>query len=117
VPEPDADLTSDLTADLGREVERVADRLRTLSLARLAEPVRGHASRAAAGRTAAQAMADTCAAIEGRRAQPLPALADGAVGDQVAVTGADLLAAARAADRRGAVTDALELLVAVRRAL
>jgi hypothetical protein len=96
-----------LADELAADVRRVADRLRTLSAARLAGPpappedgMPPYRSRAQAARGAAQAMADAAAALEtaaagggGFQWQPLPELADFAVGDQVAVTGHDLLAA------------------------
>ncbi len=99
----------DLRAALTVEVDRIADRLRGLSQARLAEPVPGHASRADAARSTAQALADAAARIEaglvaggdgaadtGQVAPVrhiLPALTDFAAGDQVAVTGHDVIAA------------------------
>ena len=99
----------DLRAALAIEVDRIADRLRGLSQARLAEPVPGHASRADAARSTAQALADAAARIEFERApdrhaapgpgntasqlRALPTLTEFAAGDQVAVTGHDLIAA------------------------
>ena len=95
-----------LAEELAADVRRVADRLRTLSAARLAGPpappedgMPPYRSRAQAARGAAQAMADAAAALESGRAggwverRPLPVLAEFAVGEQVAVTGHDLLAA------------------------
>lgn len=94
-----------LRRDLATDVRRVADRLRGLSEARLAESTPGAqstpgwASRAAAGRRLAQLLADLAAGVEGRldRAAPtwrdVPGLSDFAVGDQVAVTGQDAAAA------------------------
>ncbi len=97
-----------LAEKLAADVRRVADRLRTLSAARLAGPpappedgMPPYRSRAQAARGVAQAMADVAAALESAAAgvvggfqwQPLPELADFAAGDQVAVTGHDLLAA------------------------
>ena len=96
-----------LADELAADVRRVADRLRTLSAARLAGPpapsegqMPPYGSRAQAGRAAAQKMADAASALESAAAggggfqwQPLPELADFAVGDQVEVTGHDLLAA------------------------
>ncbi len=96
-----------LAEELAADVRRVADRLRTLSAARLAGPpappedgMPSYRSRAQAARGAAQAMADAAAALEhaavshgGFQWRPLPELADFAVGEQVAVTGHDLLAA------------------------
>ena len=78
-----------LADELAADVRRVADRLRTLSAARLAGPpappeglMPPYDSRAQAARAAAQTMADAAAALE-----------SAAAGDQVAVTGHDLLAA------------------------
>ena len=102
-----------LREDLAADVRRVSDRLRSLSATRLAgapgpSPDGGppFVSRAQAGRAAAAELARAATALEaaaGRRdlgppAQPrqvpgLPVLSDLAVGDQVAVTGHDLLAA------------------------
>ena len=95
-----------LAEELAADVRRVADRLRTLSAARLAGPpgppedgMPPYRSRAQAARGAAQAMADAAAALEVGPAggwaerRPVPELADFAVGEQVAVTGHDLLAA------------------------
>ena len=96
-----------LADELAADVRRVADRLRTLSAARLAGPpappedgMPPYRSRAQAARAAAQTMANAAAALENAAAggggfqwQPLPELADFAAGDQVAVTGHDLLAA------------------------
>jgi hypothetical protein len=92
--------------DLAADVRRVADRLRNLSPTRLAgapaPPEHGmppYRSRVQAARAAAQGMADASLALEvaaaGRpfRRRDLPELADVAVGEQVAVTGHDLLAA------------------------
>jgi hypothetical protein len=80
--------------DLAAAVQRVADRLRSLSDARLARPLPPHATRADAAHALAQQLADTCARLEGVPARPVPRLHDLAVGDQVAVTGHDLVAAA-----------------------
>jgi hypothetical protein len=96
-----------LADELAADVRRVADRLRTLSAARLAGPpappedgMPPYRSRAQAARGAAQAMADAASALESAAAgggwvewRPLPELADFSVGEQVAVTGHDLLAA------------------------
>jgi hypothetical protein len=90
---PDA-VRADLEADVGR----VAERLRTLSEAQLAAAAPPHPSRAAGGRTVAQVLADAAQSLEERGSgvepqwRELPALSDFAVGDQVAVTGNDLLA-------------------------
>jgi hypothetical protein len=96
-----------LADELAADVRRVADRLRTLSAARLAGPpappedgMPPYPSRAQAARGAAQAMANAAAALESAavgggwvEGRLLPELADFAVGEQVAVTGHDLLAA------------------------
>ena len=100
-----------LRAALAADVRRVSDRLRTLSATRLATPPGpsadggpDHSSRAADGRAAAQLLADAAADLEAAVAgvpperRMLPVLPDLAVGDQVAVTGHDLLAALAAAD-------------------
>lgn len=84
---------------LERDVRRVADRLRGLSQSRLAAPVAGHRSRADAAREVAQTLADAAAGVAAGQGsvppvwRPLPVLSAFAVGDQVAVTGHDLLAA------------------------
>jgi hypothetical protein len=95
-----------LADQLAADVRRVADRLRTLSAARLAGPpappedgMPPYRSRAQAARGAAQAMANAASALESAAAgggfvrRDLPELADFAAGEQVAVTGHDLLAA------------------------
>ena len=83
---------------LEADVRRVADRLRTLSPAQLAAAVGAHPSRAAGGRAAAALLAVAAQGIEERasdvepRWRPVPELSDFAVGDQIAVTGHDLVA-------------------------
>jgi len=79
---------------LAREVERLADRLRTLSDVRLARPLPPYATRADAARAVVQLLADHAAGLEGRPSREVPRLTDLAVGDQVAVTGTDLVVAA-----------------------
>ena len=83
------------------DVRRLADRLRGLSEARLDGPLPPHASRAAAARALAQLLADAAQDLEepGAPRRTVPDLGVFAVGDQVAVTGADLLAAAGSTDR------------------
>jgi hypothetical protein len=93
------------------DLRRTVDRLRTLGLDRLKasfgpEPTRADAAHALAARLAAAA-----ADLEGTPRRALPRLADQAVGDQVAVCGHDLLAAASAAADR-AVGDAMLSLAA-----
>ncbi len=87
-----------LRDELAADVRRVSDRLRNLSQARLQAPVPPFPSRAAASREAARVLSVAAQGIEARAdatepswRQP-PELADFAVGDQVAVTGHDLLA-------------------------
>ena len=125
-----------LIRELGRDIERVSDRLRGLSEARLAAAAPPHASRAEAARATAQLFADAAAGLEarGEPAAPtwrtLPELNDLAAGDQFAVTGHDLLAAAQQAapddhawaphGRRTAkdlLSDAADALAALRRLL
>jgi hypothetical protein len=100
---PDLAAWDALVLELGRDIERVSDRLRGLSEARLAAAAPQHASRAAAARATAQTLADAAAGLEAG-ADPLsptwrtlPELSDLAGGDQLAVTGHDLLAAAHQA--------------------
>lgn len=104
-----------LEADLGRTV----DRLRTLGLARLGASFAPEPTRADAARVVAQRLADLAADLEGEPRRTVPRLADAAVGDQVAVCGHDLLAAAAAAqpdpDVDAAVLVAADLLLDLRR--
>ena len=81
---------------LALEVRRVSDRLRSLSLSRLGAPLPPYASRADAGHALAQLLADAGADLDGRPRRVVPRLGDESVGDQVAVTGRDLVVAARA---------------------
>jgi hypothetical protein len=76
------------------EVGLVADRLRSMSAERLTRPFPPYASRAEAALNLAQLLADHSADLEGRPRRTLPDLGALVVGDQVAVTGADLAAAA-----------------------
>ena len=66
------------------ELRRVVDRLRTMPLTRLDE----HAGDA---RALAQDLADRGALVAGLERHVVPDVGDAAVGDQVAVTGRDLL--------------------------
>ena len=110
---PAADPWADVREELAADVRRVSDRLRSLSATRLASPPGpstdqgpDYDSRAQAGRAAAAELAGAAAALEAAAGGPgdghppraqqvpdLPVLSDLAVGDQVAVTGHDLLAA------------------------
>lgn len=80
----------------------MSERLRGLSAPRLAQQVPGYATRAVAGRAAARLLADLAAGVEGRESDTpplwrlLPSLHDLAVGDQIAVTCADAVAAVAA---------------------
>lgn len=118
---------------LEADVRRVGSRLRSLSHARLAAPREPYPSAAEAGREAARLLASAAALLEAAAdgaslvVRPLPALSDFAVGDQVTVTGGDLLAAVSrvapatvVADGRTAeqaVRAAAEQLAAIRRLL
>jgi hypothetical protein len=132
----DAVAWDDLQRELARDVERVSDRLRGLSAARLAAAAPPYSSRTEAARATAQALADVAAGLEASREpveptwRTLPVLDDLSVGDQIAVTGHDLLAAARDAARgdvawgrdgrcsaHDLVTDAAEALATLRRLL
>lgn len=93
-----------------RERTRVCDRMRSL-------PVSGRLTdAAAAGRLAAQSLADLGARLSGVPARPLPRESDTAVADQVAVTAYDVLRAA-APWERAALEQAVGILVDLRRSL
>jgi hypothetical protein len=74
------------------DLQRTVDRLRTLGLARLSASFAPEPTRADAARAVAQRLADVTADLEGRPRRPLPVLEVQASGDQLAVTGHDLLA-------------------------
>jgi hypothetical protein len=133
---PDQTAWDAVRGELARDADRVAERLRGLSQARLAAAAPPHVSRAAAARATAQTLADASAGLEaaGDLAaptwRPLPELSDFAAGDQIAVTGHDLLAAAEQAvpddlvwardgrrTAREALDDAANALAALRRLL
>lgn len=96
----DTDSWAALTGILAADLERSADRLRSLSQPRLAAAAPPYASRAAAARALAQLLADAACGLESREDpdppawRRLPELGDLSAGDQVAVTGHDLVAAA-----------------------
>jgi hypothetical protein len=107
------------------EVRRVADRLRSMSQERLTRPFPPYASRAAAALALAQLLADTAQDLgrserdAGGGRRTVPDLGPLAVGDQVAVTGTDLVTVASAlpgADLPGAQR-CLDALGDLRRAL
>lgn len=83
------------------EITRLADRLRSLSDARLRRPLPAGPTAADAAHTLAQRLADAAARLEGRAPREVPRLHDLAVGDQVAVTGQDLATAAATRARAG----------------
>jgi len=86
----------DAVEQLRVEVGRVADRLRSMSQERLTRGFPPYASRAAAALELAQRLADAAADITEGPAErrTVPDLGPLVVGDQVAVTGADLVEAA-----------------------
>ena len=93
------------SADEARvELGRVVDRLRTMPLTRLAAPWGDSPSRAAGARAVAQRLADRAADVSGAPHRPVPDVGDAAVGDQVAVTGRDLLSLGLSEDDLSAVT-------------
>ncbi|PPK97221.1 hypothetical protein CLV92_10436 [Kineococcus xinjiangensis] len=113
-PQHDPQLGRTPAEGVRAELRRVVDRLRSLPLSRLDRPAEGaDVSRADVARRTAQALADLAADAEGAPRRPLPRLAVHGVGDQLAVVGADVLAAC-GPDALGA---AEEQLAALRRAL
>ncbi len=78
--------------DLVIELDRVVERLRSMPLIKLAAAWPPYESRAAGARALAQRLADAAAILSGDQQYAVPDVGDAAVGDQVAVTGADLLA-------------------------
>jgi hypothetical protein len=102
------------------EATRTCDRLRSLSLVRLAALLPDGRSRARAAFDLAQELADASFALAGGPGRTLPELADVAAGDVLAVCAQDL--AEEVAERRSAASGdacrrAVEGLVALRRAL
>jgi hypothetical protein len=85
-------VADDPRARLGRELHRVAERLRSLGLARLERVGADGRSPAALAHETAQALADLAADARGRERRDVPVLPALALGDQVTVTGNDLLA-------------------------
>ncbi|GAA5008679.1 hypothetical protein [Kitasatospora paranensis] len=80
--------------DLLEAVDRLADRCRSMPQSRLLAAVPGHPSRAAAVLALARRLALTALAAEGEPAREIPDAGEFAVGDQLAVAGHDLAAAA-----------------------
>ncbi|WP_405011833.1 hypothetical protein [Kitasatospora sp. NBC_01539] len=75
-------------------VERLADRFRSMPQSRLLAAVPGHTSRAAAVLALVRGFAATALALEGEPPRTVPDAGAFAVGDQLAVAGYDLAAAA-----------------------
>ena len=90
--------------DASVELGRVVDRLRSMPLTRLAAPWGDYPSRAAGARALAQRLADRAADLAGLPHRLVPDVGDAAVGDQVAVTGRDLLSLELSDDDLAAVT-------------
>ncbi len=89
---PDGSAEPSLTdADAAVELGRVVDRLRSMPLARLAAPWATFPSLAAGARALAQEFADRGALLADHLAHVVPDVGDAAVGDQVAVTGREVL--------------------------
>lgn len=94
----------DVRASLSRELDRVVERLRHLSLDRLAQPAPPWPSRLAAAYETAQLLAGAAQDIEERDdlsapcRRELPELAPHGSADQLAVTGHDLLRALAAVE-------------------
>jgi hypothetical protein len=100
-----------------RELGRVLTRLAALGPTRLSRPADGGGpSPADVVRPTLQDLADEAAALEGRAPVVVPVLADRAVGDQLAVLGRDVLAAAGPGDD-AALERLADRLEALRRAL
>jgi hypothetical protein len=78
-----------------------------MPLARLARPWSDYPSLAAGARALAQRLADCGADVGGWPRRQVPDVGDAAVGDQVAVTGADLLALAPGPDHLESVAQDL----------
>jgi len=91
------------------DLRRTVDRLRTLGLDRLGASFEPEPTRADAAHAVATRLADAAADLVGTPRRALPRLADQAVGDQVAVCGHELLAAAAAAPDRTLADAALGL--------
>jgi hypothetical protein len=102
------------------EATRTCDRLRSMSLVRLAAPLPDGRSRARAAFDLAQGLADDAAHLAGRPARRLPDLADPAAGDVLAVCAQDLaeeVAAGRSQASAQTCRRAVDGLVALRKSL
>lgn len=104
---------------LERDLRLTVDRLRSMGLPRLGASFEPEPTRAEAAHAVAQVLADLAADLEGQPRRAVPRLADAAVGDQVAVCGHDLLAAAAGAAPGmlldAVLTGAADLLLDLRR--
>lgn len=78
-------------ADAAIELGRVVDRLRSMPLTRLAAPWTTFPSLAAGARALAQELADRGALLADHVPHVVPDVGDAAVGDQVAVTGREVI--------------------------
>ena len=78
-------------ADAAVELGRVVDRLRSMPLTRLAAPWTTFPSLAAGARRLAQDLADRGALLADHVPHTVPDVGDAAVGDQVAVTGREVI--------------------------
>ncbi len=91
------------TDDAAVELGRVVDRLRSMPLTRLAAPWGDYPSRAVGARALAQRLADRAADVSGSPHRSVPDVGDAAVGDQVAVTGREVLSLVLSEDDLAAV--------------
>lgn len=96
-----------MTDGLEVEVGRLADRLRSMPLTKLSAPWQESGSRAAVARKLAQRMADGAADLSGVPRRGVPDVGDAAVGDQVAVVGAELVLLNPPADVVDSITEDL----------
>ncbi len=96
------------------ELTRLTDRIRAIALSRLEQSAPVAGTRAEAVRAVAQSLADLAAELAGDGVRPLPRLADAAAADQLAVTGADLVAALAERPDDAVAADALAALVELR---
>jgi hypothetical protein len=102
---------------LAQEIERTADRLRSMSSARLGAPMPDGHTRSGRAFALAQELTDRAASLAGRPMRRLPDLPELATGDVLAVCGHDLLDQVREHDDAPTCALAVEQLVALRRLL